>query len=313
MPPLESTTNAPTNFVSAMPSNLRRWAVRVSSLARSMHHRAPHSKLLVAAMAGLAAVVILALKFAAVLHVLIRLADVGRNIHPMGPAAAGAGGAGAAGGAAGGPPDKSKPPDPCAGERRAVFVDQSRIDTYKDQLNYYSNQIDKLANPAKEMLAKAADLAPQAGAEVTMQFAQTLIQKLLEVTAEVLAGGSEGVETVKTTIDAVTNPLSQVPGQSVAENINFFKELYPFYQISQGDMNALEKLCEENNLPATQQFVDVMKELNSLVAQGNTLAYQMSEIQVSMKTAEDQLSADQQALADCEANNTGDGAAAAAD
>jgi len=235
------------------------------------------------------------------------LLDVGHHIPPLG-AAGGAGAGGAAGsGGPGGPPDsKSKDPDPCAGEKRAVLADQGTIDTIKGQLDSISQEINALAGPANRLISRATELAPAAQSEVAQQFAITAITKLVQSLAAV-TGEGEGVEAVAKTIDTIQNPLSQVPGQSGAEEASFIKEMYQYFQVSQGNLNALEELCKENPLPEAQQFLETMTELQGLIAQGNKLLNWMGHIQDDLKNAQDKLDKDQQALADCEAASSGGG------
>jgi hypothetical protein len=243
------------------------------------------------------------------------LLDVGQNV-PLG----GAAGGGPAGGAGSGDPNPSpddKDPDPCAGEKSALIRDQGFVDTYKSQLDYYAQQIDALAAPAQQLLNQASGLASAAQWEVEKQFlltaGTTVIQLLMAVVtdgqaAQGLLGGEDtakSVEEVSKTLETAQNPLSQVPGQSNVETANFFQEMYQYFQVSQGNLNALEELCKENPLPAAQQFLNVMQQLDQLISQGHSLVNQMNGIQDPLDQAKNKVNQDQQDLADCQAANSG--------
>ncbi len=243
------------------------------------------------------------------------LQDVGHNLPPIG--AAGGAGAGAGAGGEPTPPINPKDPDPCAGERRAVLADQGTVDMYNGQLQTYSQQINALGAPAERLLDQAAEQAEAAQSEVEQQFALTAITKLIGIAmaqmgsaslAPELLGGSEaaeGVEAVNKTIEGVSNPLSQVPGQNVAETGNFVKEMYQYFQVAQGNLEALEELCKENPMPEAHAFLETMTELNQLVTQGYALVNALNQVQDKLNDAKDKLDQDQQALADCEASNGG--------
>jgi len=239
------------------------------------------------------------------------LLDVQQNLGWGG--ALGALGTGAAG--AGGPvPSKDKDPDPCAGERRAVLADQGTVDMYKGQLDSYARRIDGLAGPADELVTRAMALAPAAQAEVAEQFALTAITKLIQLVSEAAGPLGEGAGAVGGAVGIVSNPVGAakgaVPGYSYVENGKFLSEMYQYFQISQGNLNALEELCKENPLPAAQQFLEVMTELQSLAAQGHALVNAMNQVQDNLQQAQDKLNQDQQDLADCEAANSGSGSSA---
>ena len=130
---------------------------------------------------------------------------------------------------------------------------------------------------------------------------------------------AEAVEGVSKVVETASNPLSQVPGYSTpsdfAENVNFFKEMNQYFQASQGDLKALEELSNANNMPAVSQFVDVMKEMNQKVDEGyallNSINNPTNGIQQQLDEAQNKLSEDQQALADCQASNAGGGSTGA--
>jgi hypothetical protein len=232
------------------------------------------------------------------------LLDTGRNVDASG--FWGSLGAGAAAGAGGGDAPHDKDPDPCAGERKAVLKDQGDIDNCKGQLDSYATRIDHLANPMNAAQAKVEALAPAAQSEVAQQFAMSAITTLLQGAMQEIAGGSEAVEDVNKTIEFLSNPLSQVPGQSAVEFGSFLKEMYQYFQVSQGNLNALEELCKENpSLVEAKQFLDAMTELQNYVNEGYGLVNRMNGVQEKLQKARDQLKQDQQDLDDCEAGNSG--------
>lgn len=239
------------------------------------------------------------------------LLDVQQNLGWGG--ALGSFGAGAA--AAGGPvPPKDKDPDPCAGERRAVLADQGTVDEYKGQLDLYAQQIDRLAGPADQLVKQATALAPAAQSEVEEQFAMTALNKLLQMLVEAAGPLGEGAAAVSAGVGLVSDPLGSLKGgaddSGYLETGQFLSEMYQYFQVSQGNLNALEELCKEDPLPAAQQFLEAMSELQSLAAQGHTLVNAMNHVQDSLQQAQDKLAKDQQDLADCEASNTGDSTSA---
>jgi len=238
------------------------------------------------------------------------LLDVQQNLGWGG--AVGALGAGAAG--AGGPVPSNNDPDPCAGERRAVLADQGTVDMYKGQLDWYAKQIDSLAGPADELVNRAKALAPAAQAEVEEQFALTAITKLIQLVSEAAGPLGEGAGAIGGVVGIVSKPVGAakgaVPGYSYVENGKFLSEMYQYFQISQGNLNALEELCKENPLPAAQQFLEVMNELQNLAAQGHAVVNAMNQVQDNLQQAQDKLNQDQQDLADCEAANSGSGSSA---
>ena len=235
------------------------------------------------------------------------LLDVGHHLTPLGAA----GGAGAGAGAAGDPyPPKGKDPDPCAGEERAVLADQGNVDSLKAYLNSKAGQINALDAPMNQLLAQATALAPQAQSEVEEQFALTAITKLVQLMAEV-SGLGEGTAAVSGAVGIVGDPVGAAVGSvdkyGVVEEAKFLKEMYQYFQVSQGNLKALEELCKENPLPAASQFLHVTEELNQLVAQGYTLVNAMNHLQDQLQDAQDKLNKDQQALAECQKSNSGSG------
>ena len=121
----------------------------------------------------------------------------------------------------------------------------------------------------------------------------------------------EGAAAVSSAVGLVSNPAGAVVGAAdsnkIVEDTNFFKEMYQYFQVSQGNLNALEELCKDSPLPAASQFLQVMEELNQRVAQGYALVNAMNQIQDQLQDAQDKLNQDQKALDDCEAGNSGDG------
>jgi hypothetical protein len=240
------------------------------------------------------------------------LLDVGQNMGPMGAA----GGVGAGVGGSGGPnpnPQKDKDPDPCAGEKRAVLAAQGTVDMLKGQLNTYANRINQLDAPSQRLVAQAQALAPAAKSEVVQQFALTAITKLIQLVAEASGPLGEGAAAVNAAVGIATDPVGTakggLPGSGAVENASFFKEMYQYFQVSQGDLKALEELCKETpgGLPGAQQFLNVMEQLNELVAQGYALVNTMNSIQDQLNQALETLKLDQQDLADCQASNSGSG------
>jgi len=248
-------------------------------------------------------------------HAFHLLNDVQYNIPWWGaipPIFGGIGGVGAAAGGVGGPNSPyDKDIDPCAGEKRAVLADQGTVDMLKGQLNSKAGQISALDAPMNQLLAQASALAPQAQSEVEQQFALTAITKLVQLVAEMSGDLGEGAAAVSSAVGLVSNPAGAVVGAAdsnkIVEDTNFFKEMYQYFQVSQGNLNALEELCKDNPLPAASQFLQVMEELNQSVAQGYALVNAMNQIQDQLQDAQDKLNQDQKALDDCEAGNSGDG------
>jgi len=231
------------------------------------------------------------------------LLDVQQNLGFDG--ALGALGAGAAG--ADGPgPSNDNDPDPCAAEKRAVLLDQGTVDMYKGQITYYANGINNLAGPANNLVNRATALAPAAQSEVEKSFALTAITTLIQLVAD--ASGLGGGTTV---VGFVTNPVGAVaggvPGYTEVQDAKFLAQMYQYFQVAQGDINALAQLCKTNPLPDAQQFLEVMQALQNLVAQGDALVRQMDEAQDNLNKAQEQLTKDQQDLANCEASNSGNG------
>ena len=287
----------------------------------SIHHRIVlKAAAIVLAIIAVPAILLLVLKALGLAHgasLHSWLLDVGQNMGPMGAA----GGAGAGVGGSGGPnpnPQKGKDPDPCAGQERAVLAAQGTVDMLKGQLNSYANRINQLDAPSQRLVAQATALAPAAKSEVVQQFALTAITKLIQLVAEASGPLGEGAAAVNAAVGIATNPVGTakggLPGYSQVENASFFKEMYQYFQVSQGDLKALEELCKETpgGLPDAQQFLNVMEQLNELVAQGNALVNTMNSIQDQLNQALETLKQDQQDLADCQATNSGSDASAAA-
>jgi hypothetical protein len=230
------------------------------------------------------------------------LLDVQQNLGGSG--ALGAIGAGAAG--AGDPvPPKGDDPDPCAGEKRAVLADNGIVEMYKGQITYYSNGINNLAGPANQLVDKAYSQAAAAKSEVVEQFALTAITQLIQLVAN--ASGLGGGTTI---VGFATNPVGtvagNVPGMTTVQNATFLAQMYQYFQVSQGDLNALAQLCKANPLPDAQQFLETMQALQNLVNQGNELVKEQADAQDNLAKAQDQLAKDQQDLDACVASHAGD-------
>ena len=239
------------------------------------------------------------------------LLDVGHNMKALGAA----GGVGAGAAAAGEPTaPKDKDPDPCAGEARAVLQDLGTVDMYKGQINAVANRITKLANPMNQLVEEAQKLAPQAQSEVEQQFIQSAITELMQLLAEE-SGLGGGAAAVSSAVGLVTDPAGAVVSAAdenhIVEGVNFLKEMYRYFQISQGDLNALEEFCKENPMPVASQFLNVMDQLKQNVAQGYALVNEINQIQNQLQDAQNKLIEDQKALKDCQDSNSGAGDAGA--
>src|SRR5712691_1267516 len=108
----QSRTGTILSFCGGALANVRGWTGRLASSVFSVFRRASGSKLFWLALAAVAVVIVVAtLKFSTILHGLLRLAYVPKNV-PLGPGIVGAGGSGAAGGASGKPPGPKPVPLP---------------------------------------------------------------------------------------------------------------------------------------------------------------------------------------------------------
>jgi len=87
-----------------------------------------------------------------------------------------------------------------------------------------------------EALNQAAALAPAAQSEVEQQFALTAATRLLAI------AGGEQAEAISKLYGLVSNPGgTAVSGlTSVPETVTFFSEMYRYFQVSQGNLDALE-------------------------------------------------------------------------
>ena len=87
--------------------------------------------------------------------------------------------------------------------------------------------------------------------------------------------------------------------------------MYQYFQVSQGNLNALEELCKENPLPDAQKFLDAMNDLQGLVAQGHSLVNDLDApdhgLQDKLADAKATVDQDQKDLDDCQASNSGNG------
>jgi hypothetical protein len=101
------------HFAAAAWAKLLRWKSMIMQATPAFCRRVAGSKAFWAILAAAAAVVVVAtLKFSTILHGLVRLANVGRNVNAPGAAGVGAAGAGAAGGAANNLPGPKPAPLP---------------------------------------------------------------------------------------------------------------------------------------------------------------------------------------------------------
>lgn len=259
------------------------------------------------------------------------LLDVGHNMGPLGALGGLGAGAAAAGAAGSPPPPKDKDPDPCASQAEDVLKASSRVDTLKDYLKSVEDQIDALNAPINALAANAATLVSDVHMEVAEQAALTLMTKVVEglmvamgdpaVAPELLGGkeAAEAVETVSTTIEGVTKPLSQVPGYGTAsgfaEDRSFWREMNQYFQAYQGNIESLKELASANNMPTVTQFVNVMEKMNEEIDKGQALLNRINNpnngIQQQLDEAQQALTDAQKALKDCQDSNSGGGGAGA--
>jgi hypothetical protein len=231
------------------------------------------------------------------------LLDVGHHVKHLGPL----GGAGGAAGGAGSPDPPKDPDDPCAGEARALAQAQGTVGMLEGQIDAVQTQIDNLAKPMVQALNQAAALAPAAQTEVAQQFALTAATKLLQ-----LAGGEAG-EAVSGIYGLASDPGgTAVSGlTSIPENINFFTEMYQYFQVSQGNLDALKELCQDNPLPEAQNFLNAINTLEGLVAQGHALVNNLDApdhgLQQQLTDAKAKVDQYQKDLDNCQASHSGDG------
>jgi hypothetical protein len=214
------------------------------------------------------------------------------------------GGAGGAAGGAGSPDPPKDPDDPCAGQARALKAAQSIVETLQAEINATQKQIGKLANPMQQALNQTATLATAAASEVKQQFALTAITQLLSVL------GGEGAEAVSELYGLATNPLGTATG-GMSENVSFLNEMYQYFQVSQGNLDALKELCQENPMPDAQNFLNAMNNLQGLVDQGYALVNDLNApdhgLLDQLTKAQDTVDQDQKDLDDCKASNQGNG------
>lgn len=245
------------------------------------------------------------------------LLDVGHHVKPLGAA----GGVGAGAGASGNPtPQKDPDPDPCAGEERAVDADNGTIATLNDMLASKEAQIAALNAPLDALAAQASAWAPQAKYEVGEQAALTAITTLIKIVG-LVSGAGGGAEAVGSAVGIISNPAGAVVGaadsQGVVETASSIMEMYQYFQASQGDVNALTELSSANPMPAVSQFLGVVKEMNQMIDNGYAFLNQINNpnngILPQLQNAQNKLKQDQQALADCQKINSGNGGSGGGD
>lgn len=228
------------------------------------------------------------------------LLDVGHHVKHLGAS----GGAGGAAGGAGSPTPPKDPDDPCAGEARALKTAQSIAETLQDEITAVQKQIGKLASPMQQALNQAAALAPAAASEVKQQLLMTMITKFLTTF------GGEGAEAANALYTLATNPLSSATNE-LSENISLLNEMYQYFQVSQGNLDALKELCEENPMPDAQNFLNAMNDLQGLVAQGYALVNDLNApdhgLLDQLTKAQDTVDKDQKDLDDCQSSHSGNG------
>lgn len=275
MPFRESRTRAIPNFGAGALAEVRRWLGSLSSPVFSVFRRASRSKLFVAVAGGLLGVLILlALKFSNVLHMLIRLADVGGNVNAPGVAGAGAAGAGAAGGASG------QNPDGCQSERDSVQaaedalqVAQSVIDNLQQQLVQLQNQVaQQIVQLQAQAISAVAESAPNPALSGLVANLQAELQSAGDP-AGLLSGG--------------TSP------------VDFFSTLSNLSNVMTGQAGAAMGLAQTGPFPLTTNFLNNLTHLQGQLAVANGLLNSVQDQQDNLEQAQNDLQNAQQALANC--------------
>jgi len=244
------------------------------------------------------------------------LLDVGHNMGHLGAVGGLGAGAAAAASASSPPPPKDQDPDPCAQQAQNLLKASSKVDSLKAYLQSVENQIDALMAPINALAANAAALASDAHTEVAEQAAITVLTKVVEGLMAAMGGEAEGAELVNQAIDTISNPVGQVLNEAVpgyegasnaAENIGFFQEMNQYFQAYQGNIEALQELANEYNMPTVQKFVNVMNEMNQKIDNGQALFNKINNptngIQQQLDEANTALQEAQKALDACRAGN----------
>jgi hypothetical protein len=156
----------------------------------------------------------------------------------------------------------------------------------------------------QQALNQAAALAPAAQSEVAQQFALTAITQLLSLF------GGEGASAASELYGLATDPLNSATG-GISGSVSFLNEIYQYFQVSQGNLEALKELCQNNPLPDAQNFLNAMNNLQGLVAQGYALVNKLDMpdhgLLDQLTQAKATVDQDQKDLDDCQASNSGGG------
>jgi hypothetical protein len=253
------------------------------------------------------------------------LLDVGHNMGPLG-AAGGLGAAAAAAAAASDPPPpKDKDPDPCASQAEDVLKASGTVDMLKGQLQSVESQIDALMGPINAAAANAAALASDVHTEVAEQAAITVVTKVIQGLMAVMDPPSEFAGAAVEVADKLANPVGAVLNETVpgyegaseaAENVSFFNEMNQYFQAYQGNIEALQELANEYNMPTVQKFVNQMNEMNGEIDKGQALFNKINNpnngIQQQLDEAQGALKDAQAALKACQDSNAGGGSSGGA-
>jgi hypothetical protein len=258
------------------------------------------------------------------------LLDVGHNMGPLG-AAGGLGAAAAAAAAASDPPPpKDKDPDPCASQAEDLLKASSQREKFENQIDALDKQINAIPGSIKTLADDAAKLVTGAKVEVFEQGFITLMTKLAEgmmiamgasgFLPGLLGGGAEAVETAATTIDSVTNPISQVPGlgtaSEAAEDWGWITEMQQYFQAYQGNIDALREVASENNMPTVNQFLKLIDQVNEQFDAGQKMLNEINGPNGIQQQLDDAIQTEaeaRKALKDCQDGNPDGGGSGGAD
>lgn len=214
------------------------------------------------------------------------LHDVGRNVDPSGGPAS----TGSAPGAVNGDDEEEEDDDDCATQERWLLE-------YQEQLDNHVKQLETMQQKADALVAELTAMADGAQNEVAWHLVQSLLSKLLAILTSKY-GGSLG-DLYGTT----TDPLGAVPGVGDAlAAIDFFKEVNGYFDLMQGDIEAVAELAEQHGLPETKRFVEKMRELQDIGSKGRQINYQIDEINVQKDQWQEKLDKAQAELDKCRAS-----------
>ncbi|HUG74443.1 MAG TPA: PrsW family glutamic-type intramembrane protease [Acidimicrobiia bacterium] len=217
------------------------------------------------------------------------LHDVGRNVDPTGGPAS----TGSAPGAANGD-DEEEEDDDCATQERWLLECQSRVDTYQQQLDNHVKQLEAMQQKADALVAELTAMADGAQSEVAWHLIQSLISKLLALVTSKY-GGPLGKA-----YGTTTDPLGALPGVGDAKAaIEFFTEMQGYFDLMQGDIEAVAELAEEHGLAETKRFVEKMRELQDIGSKGRQIGYQIDEINVQKDQWQEKLDKAREELDKC--------------